>query len=120
VPSARDSNKTFFEMAGKLTRDQVADRKTKAVRFLRDVLDDPDRADEVSAESVEDYAARRRFVLSNSHCEEVSEMPPREKLEDLLSDRDALIDKLEEVRDQIDDAISEFDGEEEDDGDNEG
>lgn len=48
-----------------LTRDQLQSRKEKAVRFTRDVLGDPDRADEIEAESLEDYADRREMKLLN-------------------------------------------------------
>ena len=106
-------------MTKRLTREQVAGRKAKAGRFLRDVLDDPDRADEVEAESIEEYAARRHFVLSNPRCKGVSAMPQREKMQDVIDDRDALLDKLEGVRDEIDDILNEYDGEDED-GDNDG
>ena len=101
-------------VARKLTREQVAGRKAKAARFLRDVLDDSDRADEVEAESIEDYAARRHFVLTNPQRKEVKPMPQREKLQDVLDDRDTLLDKLEGVRDEIDDILGEYDGDDED------
>ena len=39
-----------------LTRAQLKSRKAKAVRFTRDVLGDPARADEIEAENLEDYA----------------------------------------------------------------
>jgi hypothetical protein len=97
-------------MGRKLTRKQVASRKAKAARFLRDVLDDPDRADEVEAESIEDYAARRHFTLKNPRCKEVTTMPQREKLEQVLDDRDRVLDKLEEIRDEIEDVLDEYDG----------
>jgi len=48
-----------------LTREQVEARKEKAVRFVRDVLDDPDRAHEIEDEDVEDYAERRKFQIIN-------------------------------------------------------
>jgi CCR4-NOT transcriptional regulation complex NOT5 subunit len=44
-----------------LTPDQVESRKERAVRFTRDVLDDPDRADEIEDETLEDYAERHGF-----------------------------------------------------------
>lgn len=106
-------------MARILTYEQIGGRKDKAARFLRDVLGDSDRADEVEAESVEDYAARRHFVLANPRGRGVNTMQQREKLEDVLSDRDALVDKLESIRDEIDDAISEY-GEGEDSEDDSG
>ena len=49
-----------------MTYDQVEARKEKAVRFLRDVVQDYDRADEVEDESVEDYADRKRLVIENT------------------------------------------------------
>ena len=48
-----------------VTYDQVEARKEKAVRFLRDVVGDDDRADEVEDESVEDYADRKGLVIKN-------------------------------------------------------
>lgn len=49
-----------------LTRDQLESRKEKAVRFVRDVLGDDDRADEIAEESLEDYANRRKIqILKN-------------------------------------------------------
>jgi predicted RNase H-like nuclease (RuvC/YqgF family) len=49
----------------KLSREQIEARKEKAVRFVRGVLGDPDRADEIAGESLEDYAARRRIQITN-------------------------------------------------------
>jgi DNA repair exonuclease SbcCD ATPase subunit len=49
-----------------LTRDQIADRKEKAARFVENVLGDPDRAEEIRDESIESYAERRKFqILEN-------------------------------------------------------
>ena len=48
-----------------LTRDRLQARKDKAVRFTRDVLDDPARAEEIEEESLEDYAERRRIHIIN-------------------------------------------------------
>jgi hypothetical protein len=49
-----------------LTLDQIADRKEKAARFVENVLDDPERADEIRDESIESYAERRKFkILEN-------------------------------------------------------
>ena len=46
----------------RLTR--LAARKGKAARFTETVLDDPDRADEIRGESLEDYANRRKFEIT--------------------------------------------------------
>ena len=47
------------------TRAQVEASKAKAERFVRDVLEDGERADEIADESVESYAERRRFQMVN-------------------------------------------------------
>lgn len=49
----------------RLTREQLQSRKDRAVRFLRDVVGDDERADEVARESLESYAERRQFALVN-------------------------------------------------------
>jgi hypothetical protein len=48
-----------------LTREQVQSRKDKAVRFLENVLDDPERAAEVADEDVEAYADRKHIEIVN-------------------------------------------------------
>jgi hypothetical protein len=48
-----------------LTREQLQSRKEQAVRFTREVLGDPDRAEEIEEESLEDYAERRKIQLSH-------------------------------------------------------
>ena len=52
-----------------LTRDQVQSRKEKAVRFTRDVLDDPDRADEIADESSRRDARRRARLVAYGETE---------------------------------------------------
>jgi hypothetical protein len=49
-----------------LTRDQVQGRKEKAERFVRDVLGEDDRADEIADESLEEYADRRKIQLADN------------------------------------------------------
>lgn len=49
-----------------LTRKQVQDRKEKAERFVRDVLDDPERADEIADGSLEEYAEGRKIQIAES------------------------------------------------------
>jgi hypothetical protein len=48
-----------------LSSEQVERRQAQAVRLLRDVTDDPDRADEIEDLSVAEYAERKGFQLSN-------------------------------------------------------
>ncbi|HTQ59985.1 MAG TPA: hypothetical protein VMI32_07175 [Candidatus Solibacter sp.] len=39
-----------------LTRRQLESRKERAARFVRDILGDPERADEIDEENADDYA----------------------------------------------------------------
>jgi hypothetical protein len=48
-----------------LTWEDVEKRKAKGVRFLRNVVQDDDRADDLEDESLEDYAERKRFAVAN-------------------------------------------------------
>ena len=85
-----------------LTRAQLEGRKEKAVRFTRDVLGDPDRAEEIEAESLEDYAERRKVTLLNSSKRRTALMPKSTKTKADLEDQIAeLQDQNEELQDQL-------------------
>ena len=47
------------------TREQLERLQAKAVRFVRDVLDDPDKADEIEGMTAEEYADKKRIHLVN-------------------------------------------------------
>ncbi len=47
--------------------DQVEKKQAKAVNFLRDVVGDSDKADEIEALSPEEYAERKKLTIKNSH-----------------------------------------------------
>jgi len=106
-----------------LTRKQVEGRKSQAVRFLRDVLDDSDRAGEIENESVEDYAERRRIQLINPHNGGIVMARSREQFQDRVAELEAengeLLDQVEELEgrlDEISDIVApeeEYSGEEE-------
>lgn len=51
----------------KLTRLQAKRRKALAVRFVRDVLQDPERALEIESESLDSWARRTRRTITNPH-----------------------------------------------------
>lgn len=57
-------------MAKTLTYEKAAARKDQAERFVRDVVGDDERADEIAEESVEDYAERRRIQIQNPQGKE--------------------------------------------------
>jgi hypothetical protein len=46
-----------------LTRDQAQSRKDEAVRFAENVLDDPDLADSISSEDLDDWVSRKGITL---------------------------------------------------------
>jgi hypothetical protein len=95
-----------------LPRDQLQARKEKAVRFVRDVLGDPDRADEIEEESLEDYAERRKITLTNP-AKGNRGMATKRDLEQQVKE---LEDENQELQDRLDalaDLVSGDDDEEE-------
>jgi hypothetical protein len=112
-------------MGVKLTRDQVESRKEKAVHFVRDVLGDSDRADEIESESVDDYAARRRIAISNPRGRRAmaKKTETREELKERISELEGENESLQDQLDAIADIVvpaeeDEDGGEEEEDDDN--
>jgi hypothetical protein len=106
-----------------LTRAQLEGRKEKAVRFTRDVLGDPARASEIEAESLDDYAERRKVKLINSSDRKTTIMPRTTKTKAYLAAELAEVqDENEELRDQlgvIADIVAPADEDEDDDDDDE-
>jgi hypothetical protein len=105
-------------MPKSLTYAQVASRKDKAERFVRDVLDDADRADEISDESVQSYADRRNFTIVDNPPGRLTNMANGQSKQDLLDQIADLQDENDALQSQID-AISDIldGGDEDDDGD---
>jgi hypothetical protein len=81
-----------------LTLRQLQSRKDKAVRFLRDVLNDPDRAEEVQEETLDDYAKRRRIQLLNP-TRRKSQVPTGQTKADLARTLDEIADLTDEALD---------------------
>jgi cell shape-determining protein MreC len=106
-----------------LTRAQLEGRKEKAVRFTRDVLGDPARAAEIEAESLEDYAERRKVKLINPTNRSTVIMAKTTKTKaDLAAELSDLQDENQELRDQLDviaDIVAPADEDEDDDDDDE-
>jgi hypothetical protein len=48
-----------------LTRDQAQARKDAAVRFAENVLDDPDKADAIESEDLDDRITRKGITIVN-------------------------------------------------------
>jgi predicted RNase H-like nuclease (RuvC/YqgF family) len=90
----------------RLSRKQVEGRREKAANFVETVLGDSERADEIRAESIEDYAQRRKFEINPQRRAGM----PRKTLEDYRAENDDLKDQLsdledanEALQDQLDD-----------------
>jgi hypothetical protein len=92
-------------MPKRLTFDQVADRKQKAEDFLRNVIGDDDRADEVAAETVEDYADRRHFDIADDPQRRNPNMANGQTKQELLDQIADLQDDNSALQNQLD-AIS--------------
>jgi len=101
-----------------LTRDQLQARKDKAVRFVRDVIGDPDRADEIDDESLEDYAERRKITLTNPLGRRTAIMTKQELL-DRVQDLEEENQQLQDRLDAVADLVNGDDEEDEDDDDDE-
>lgn len=109
-----------------MTYDQVSAGKDKVERFVRNVLQDDDRADEIADESVESYADRKHYVISNPLERSPSRMAngngdPRTKAE-LLDEIDDLQNQLDAINDILnppsDDDDDDYDADDDtDDGD---
>jgi hypothetical protein len=105
-----------------LTREQLQSRKDKAVRFVRDILDDPDRVAEIEDEDLEDYAERRKIELINSgSSRSMANGGNNRTKQELLDEIDELQQENQDLQDQLD-AIADIvsppeEEDEEDDGD---
>ncbi|HEV2495233.1 MAG TPA: hypothetical protein VG204_19415 [Terriglobia bacterium] len=90
-----------------LTRQQLERRKAQAVRFTRDVRDEPERAEEIEDESLQDYAERRRITLSNRNRKGVQRMAIQtrrellERIEELETENEELQGQLDEIADIV-------------------
>jgi len=97
------SNVPSFEAGMKqLTHDQLQGRKEKAVRFVREVLGDPERAEEIAEESLEDYAQRRKIQLLNPFMRRNAIMATTRSKAELEAEIADLKDENEELQDQLD------------------
>jgi hypothetical protein len=106
-----------------LTRDQLQARKEQAVRFTRDVLQDPDRADEIADENLDDYAERRKTRNTNPSIGRTGIMAKAKTKAELEAEIAELQEENQELQDQLDavaDIVSPDDeGDDEDDDDEE-
>lgn len=96
-----------------LTRKQLESRKAKAVSLTRDVLGDPNRAEEIEEEPLESYAERRHIQVVNPKGARKMPVQTRrdliERIKELEEDNESLQDRLQEISDLASDEESEQD-----------
>lgn len=92
------------------------------MRFTRDVLNDPERADEIEDERLEDYAERRKIQITNPQIRRAVIMPRGKTKAELEAEIEELQAENQELQDQLDavaDIVSPDDGDEGEDDDDE-
>jgi len=77
-------------------------RQEKAVRFTRDVLGNPERADEIAEDSLEDYAQLRRIQITNPSKRRNAIKATTKSKAELEAENSDLCDKNEDLKDQLD------------------
>jgi hypothetical protein len=104
-----------------LSRDQLKTRKERSVQFVRHVLSDSERADEITDESLEDYCDRRKIPILNNlaggNVPRVRLMnPPRNSntrrkpmQENPLSGRSELLARIRELQQENDELQDKLD-----------
>ena len=110
------------------TLNQVVATQQKAVRFLRDVVGDPDKADEFEAMTPEDYADHKQILIAENPSSRKSHFttrrvfmakPTRADLEDRVAELEQENSELNDRLDSIADIIEPGDSEDEDDDEDE-
>lgn len=101
------------------TLDQIRTLQEKAVRFLRDVVGDPEKADEFEALSPEEYAEHKRIEIKNPfsvgaqhHSRRITMATTRQKLEERIEELEAENENLQDKLDSILDIAQEEEEEE--------
>ena len=95
------------------TIEQIETAKDRAVNFLRNVLHDDERADEVENESLEDYAERKRILIVNpANLDNLREflfekLNRIEQIETALFDAVEIIDETDQSRNALSIAMDE-------------
>jgi hypothetical protein len=90
-----------------MTREQLEARKSKAIRFARDVREDNELADEIENESLEEYAEHRGIkVLNPKGARKMAQATPTrrellDQIEELQDQNDALQGKLDAIGDVL-------------------
>jgi cell shape-determining protein MreC len=103
--------------------------KEKAAQFMRDVVDDPDRADDFEAMSPEEYAEHKRINIKNpsltgnnkrnrrSQMKRQSYSDLKDRVAELEEENQALNDKLDSIVDIVSEEEEDEDEDEDEDPD---
>ena len=106
------------------TLDEIERMKSKAARFVLDVLDDPDRAEAFQEMSPEEYAAHKHIQIQNSkQCGRKGRAmarPTRDELEARIDDLEDQNQMLNEKLDSICEIAAAEDENDQEEGDEEG
>ena len=90
-------------MASKiLTRDEAQKRKDQAVRFADNFLNDPDKADDIEDESLDDWIERKGITLINPERRLNAMANGGQTKQDLLDQIDELQQENQDLQDQLD------------------
>lgn len=90
-----------------MTRQQAETSQSRGFRFVRDVLEDDDKADELEDESLDDWAARKGVeIVENPNnrklkTKEKYKMPTKQQLEDRIAELESEVDEYAEREEQI-------------------
>jgi hypothetical protein len=117
-----------------MTREQAAASKEKAARFVEDVLNDPDHADTIRDEPLDDWIERKRIQTVKNPSRVIPQsnnrrgtMPTKEQLQKRVSELEEENDDLQDQLDQVFDIVAspededgDDDGEDEDEDDDSG
>src|SRR5215471_4744620 len=85
-----------------LTRDQAEARKAAAVRFAENVLGDPDKADDIESEDLDDWIERKGITLIDNPRERSLQVANSNMSKDELLD---YVDELEAENSDLQDAL---------------
>jgi len=92
-----------------LPREQIESRKAKAVRFVRDVVGDPGRADQIADESIESYARRRDFEIVSNPKGRFTMAAPRKTIQDYKDEIADLKDENADLQQENEDLAADLD-----------
>ena len=103
------------------TYDQIQRMQTKAIRFLRDVVGDSDKADKFAGMTPEEYADQKGIDIKNPNAAKGKHMRKgltraelQDRVDELEEENQTLNDKLDSILDIASEDVDEEDEDEDD------